>query len=549
MEDDTEFKLDDTFTYYDDKYSRLMLDRINELRQHGAMCDVIIKVEDAQFLAHRNILSASSDYFLAMFNGNMKESNQEIITIAGVAGESMKSILNFIYTGEIVLDWSNVELILQGANLMLVQSVKDACCRFLESRLNVSNCLGIQTFSETYACHDLWHIASNYIHMNFIHVSESDEFLHMSVKNLSCLLSSDDISIESEEKVYESLVRWINYDLPNRKVYFPELLELIRLPLVSAYYLVDVVEKEELMSESPRCRELLLEAQHFHMLPDRRSSLGNARTKPRNYERFHEMLIAIGGNGDFTNFTTAFAFNVITSQWNELPKLPKDRGYHGVASLGGQLYIAGGYSTVNSETLDTVIRYDVREKQWHNIPSMNTRRSKHGMVEVDGNIYVVGGFDGTSTVNTMESFSIQTNRDIWNSTEVQPMRDRRSFPCAVVCDDSMYVMGGYDGNDTLRSVEMYNFLTNQWTAMPSMFVPRSNAGAAVFNKKIYLVAGWDGISLNSVECFDISTSEWQRLPSVPRPTTGVRCCFLSFQSSNEQKPKGKNGKGHFCIIC
>lgn len=51
----------------------------------------------------------------------------------------------------------------------------------------------------------------------------------------------------------------------------------------------------------------------------------------------------------------AFAFNVITSQWSEIPKLPKDRGYHGVASLGGQLYIAGGYSTVNSETLDTGI--------------------------------------------------------------------------------------------------------------------------------------------------------------------------------------------------
>ena len=40
---------------------------------------------------------------------------------------------------------------------------------------------------------------------------------------------------------------------------------------------------------------------------------------------------------------------------------------------------------------------------------------------------------------------------------MQPMRDRRSFPCAVVCEDEMYVMGGYDGNDTLRTVEAYSF--------------------------------------------------------------------------------------------
>lgn len=141
------------------------------------------------------------------------------------------------------------------------------------------------------------------------------------------------------------------------------------------------------------------------------------------------------------------------------------------------------------------------------------------------------------------------NRDTWNSTEVQPMRDRRSFPSAVVTEDEMYVLGGYDGNDTLRSVECYSFTTLEWTQVSPMGTPRSNAGACVFNSKIYLVGGWDGISLNSVECFDVGTRVWQRMPSLPRPTTGVRCCFLSFQSTNEQKPKSRGSRGHMCIIC
>lgn len=141
------------------------------------------------------------------------------------------------------------------------------------------------------------------------------------------------------------------------------------------------------------------------------------------------------------------------------------------------------------------------------------------------------------------------NRDTWNSTEVQPMRDRRSFPSAVVTEDEMYVLGGYDGNDTLRSVECYSFTTLEWTQVAPMGTPRSNAGACVFNNKIYLVGGWDGISLNSVECFDVGTRVWQRMPSLPRPTTGVRCCFLSFQSTNEQKPKSRGSRGHMCIIC
>lgn len=40
-------------------------------------------------------------------------------------------------------------------------------------------------------------------------------------------------------------------------------------------------------------------------------------------------------------------------QWTELPKLSKERGYHGICGIGSNVYIAGGYSCVNSETLNS----------------------------------------------------------------------------------------------------------------------------------------------------------------------------------------------------
>ena len=40
-------------------------------------------------------------------------------------------------------------------------------------------------------------------------------------------------------------------------------------------------------------------------------------------------------------------------QWTELPKLSKERGYHGICGIGSHVYIAGGYSCVNSETLNS----------------------------------------------------------------------------------------------------------------------------------------------------------------------------------------------------
>jgi len=44
------------------------------------------------------------------------------------------------------------------------------------------------------------------------------------------------------------------------------------------------------------------------------------------------------------------------------------------------------------------------------MPNMLGRRSKHGSVEIDGHVYVVGGFDGQTTLNSMESFGLQTTR-------------------------------------------------------------------------------------------------------------------------------------------
>ena len=129
------------------------------------------------------------------------------------------------------------------------------------------------------------------------------------------------------------------------------------------------------------------------------------------------------------------------------------------------------------------------------------------------------------------------------------MSERRSFPCAVTIDENIYVMGGYDGNDTLRTCEIYNPPSNSWSSIEPMNVARSNAGAAFLNRKIFVVGGWDGVSLSSVEYYDLVTSEWVRVNSLPRATTGIRCCVLVQQNSNEQKPKQKSGKNGNCCIC
>ena len=44
-----------------------------------------------------------------------------------------------------------------------------------------------------------------------------EEFLALSVEKVISLVQSDNLSVPSEEKVFESIIAWVNHDLPSRQ--------------------------------------------------------------------------------------------------------------------------------------------------------------------------------------------------------------------------------------------------------------------------------------------------------------------------------------------
>ena len=48
------------------------------------------------------------------------------------------------------------------------------------------------------------------------------------------------------------------------------------------------------------------------------------------------------------------------------------------------------------------------------------------------------------------------------------MSAARDAPAAAVVDGKLYVMGGFDGQNQLSSVERYDPARNEWVAMASM---------------------------------------------------------------------------------
>ena len=112
------------------------------------------------------------------------------------------------------------------------------------------------------------------------------------------LIASDTITVPSEEKVFESVISWINFNTDERSGHLPQLLEHVRLPLLSQEYLLNRVESEPLLKTNDNCKDFIIEAMKFHLLKGDLKlsmSLTSPRTKPRQPIGLPKVMLAIGG--------------------------------------------------------------------------------------------------------------------------------------------------------------------------------------------------------------------------------------------------------------
>lgn len=77
----------------------------------------------------------------------MLERNKEVVELHDIDAPSLKQLIDFAYSGEIVITEENVQVLLPASSLLQIQSVREACCKFLLRQLHPSNVLGIRSFA------------------------------------------------------------------------------------------------------------------------------------------------------------------------------------------------------------------------------------------------------------------------------------------------------------------------------------------------------------------------------------------------------------------
>ncbi|CAJ1452548.1 unnamed protein product [Effrenium voratum] len=216
-------------------------------------------------------------------------------------------------------------------------------------------------------------------------------------------------------------------------------------------------------------------------------------------------------------------------EWRQLPPMLARRCYASACELEGKIYVLGG--SADGRTLNTFEVFDPESSQWQQWfakPPMGTKRTMLAAATAEGRIYVAGGFDGIRDLASAEVYDPRTNA--W-SAAMDPMGVARSYHCLVAANGSVYALGGQQRQLKTEkprahsSVEAFELYCERWLPVPPMSVGRIGAAAAVIRNEeeelIYVVGGSDGEEvLRSGEVFDVKLQRWEELPPMAYPRVG-----------------------------
>ncbi|XP_077273534.1 leucine zipper like transcription regulator 1 [Temnothorax americanus] len=208
--------------------------------------------------------------------------------------------------------------------------------------------------------------------------------------------------------------------------------------------------------------------------------------------------------------------------------------------------------------------------RWQRMPEcdefVGARRSKHTIVAYKDAIYVFGGDNGKSMLNDLLRFDVKEKswgRAFATGTPPAP----RYHHSAVVHGASMFVFGGYTGdihsNSNLSNKNdlfEYRFLSAQWSEWKFIGVtpvPRSAHGAAVYDNKLWIFAGYDGNArLNDMWTISLAPNDfkaWEKVTQVGEcpptccnfPVTVARESMFVFSGQSGAKTTNSLFEFHF----
>uniref|UniRef100_A0A670YGD6 BTB domain-containing protein n=1 Tax=Pseudonaja textilis TaxID=8673 RepID=A0A670YGD6_PSETE len=108
-------------------HNSFMVQALNKQRKNKEFCDVALSVDQTVFHAHLNVLAAMSSHIRGLISSNDMKADDELYIIIDakfMSSALMEELLDYFYTGRIVISEKNVEELLKGAKYFSSQTLR-----------------------------------------------------------------------------------------------------------------------------------------------------------------------------------------------------------------------------------------------------------------------------------------------------------------------------------------------------------------------------------------------------------------------------------------
>ncbi|GBM28333.1 TD and POZ domain-containing protein 3 [Araneus ventricosus] len=114
----------------------ILIENLKSLFYDSILSDIKLKTCTKTYLAHKNILSARSPVFKAMFSNKRKGNFNECVDIQDLDNDLVYRMLQYVYTAKIEdLQWGTACKLYRTADKYEILALRDECSAFLKSNL------------------------------------------------------------------------------------------------------------------------------------------------------------------------------------------------------------------------------------------------------------------------------------------------------------------------------------------------------------------------------------------------------------------------------
>ncbi|XP_077300591.1 kelch-like protein 25 [Arctopsyche grandis] len=481
------------------------IEYLYDAKKQNKFCDSVFTVRQRSYYVHLIVLSACSEFL-----GQNESKLGEIFSDFDF--DVIDAILKYCYTGEISIDDHHYEKLMELANRIEVKIPPQF------KTVDLSNCLEVLRLSDD---SEFKTRAMDLTLENFETLHKTQDFLKLAASTVIEILKSDNLIMPSEEDVFNSVKLWVNYEVTSRKNELAQLMNSVRLYMLSSEFLINVVM--DFCASCEVCMTSLRQA-----VLDRISSNDGSLIQRETRRRKREKIALVGG------FDLDIAKNIdIYDGEKKSWTLSKDIGilkkYVASVVVGDWLVIIGGQNSSN-KTLTSVEYIDLKNGQKHLLKPLNQARYIFSAVTLvrdsSKDIYAIGGFGPT---NSVERWNSETGDWVF----MAPLLVAVDYISATVVDDRIYVTGGRKVENgkyvTCNRVQMYSVESNAWTYRAQMTQGRYLHSSVVCKGKLFVAGGCvqeTQSCTDSVECYDPIANMWTAFTKLPKPLSHISLCFF-----------------------